>query len=262
MQRAIRTALLTAIRNLGLYYYSSPPSRDVAGSWLEIVAELDSDADIVDRTCGGSNSERGRKALESLLLVREQGARTSEPRENCMTLGSPLCRGLTKATYILCIEHPRRRRDQASRPGIEPGTSYTAGEHSMQRAIRTALLTAIRNLGLYYYSKILLVGTNLPNNEKWPALNALFRRILFPNSNHPTTRRLAGNVFLFFEVHMCYFELRLTDCWTDYFLLESYNTNLNKTDEFSGYIFPSVKSTNLLVETFTPYNQIKISEEQ
>jgi hypothetical protein len=36
MQRAIRTALLTAIRNLYLYYYSSPTSRDVAssGSWL------------------------------------------------------------------------------------------------------------------------------------------------------------------------------------------------------------------------------------
>jgi hypothetical protein len=40
----------------------------------------------------------------------------------------------------------------ASQSGIEPGTSCTAGEHSMQRAIRTALLTAIRNLGLYYYN--------------------------------------------------------------------------------------------------------------
>ncbi len=43
-------------------------------------------------------------------LLREQGARTSEPRENCITLGSPLCRGLTRATYILCIEHPRQMR--------------------------------------------------------------------------------------------------------------------------------------------------------
>ncbi len=120
MQRAIPTALLTAIRNLGLYYYSSPPSCDVASSWLGIVAELDSDADIVDRTRGGPNSKRGRKALEPLLLVREQGARTSEPRENCIMSGSPLCRGLTRATYILCIEHRRasavqKRRSAARR---------------------------------------------------------------------------------------------------------------------------------------------------
>jgi hypothetical protein len=64
MQRAIRTALLTAIRNLGLYYYSSPPSRDVASSLLGIAADFDSDADIFDRTHGGPNSTRGSKALE------------------------------------------------------------------------------------------------------------------------------------------------------------------------------------------------------
>ncbi len=100
-------ALLTAIRNLGLYYYSSPPSRDAASSWLEIVAEFDSDADLFDRTRKGPNSMRGRKALDPLLHAREQGARTSEPCENCITSGSPPCRGLTRATYILCIEHPR-----------------------------------------------------------------------------------------------------------------------------------------------------------
>jgi hypothetical protein len=38
----------------------------------------------------------------------------------------------------------------------------------------------------------------------------------------PTTRRLAGTVFLFFEIHMWDFELRY-----GYFLLESYNPNLN-----------------------------------
>jgi len=41
---------------------------------------------------------------------REQGAQTSEQRENCITSGSPLCRGLTSATYILCIEHLRLMR--------------------------------------------------------------------------------------------------------------------------------------------------------
>ncbi len=71
------------------------------------MAELDSDADIFDRMRGGLNSERGSEALEPLLHAREQGTRTSEPRENCITPGSPLCRDLTRATYILCTEHPR-----------------------------------------------------------------------------------------------------------------------------------------------------------
>jgi hypothetical protein len=79
-----------------------PPS-----SWLGIVAEFGSDANIFHQKRGDPNSERGSKALEPLLREREQGARTSEPRENCFTLGSPLCRGLTRAIYILCIEHPR-----------------------------------------------------------------------------------------------------------------------------------------------------------
>ncbi len=87
-----------------LVLLSSPPSRDVASSWLGIVAEFDSDAEIFDRTHGGPNSPRGSQVLEPLLRVREQGARTSEPRENCITSGSPLCRGLTRATNILCIE--------------------------------------------------------------------------------------------------------------------------------------------------------------
>jgi hypothetical protein len=95
-----------------------PPSRDVASSWLGILAEFDSDADIFYRTCGGPNSERRSKVLKPLLHAREQGARTSEPRENRITLGSPLCRGLTRATYILCIEHPRPKRlSRESNPG-------------------------------------------------------------------------------------------------------------------------------------------------
>jgi hypothetical protein len=38
--------------------------------------------------------------------------------------------------------------------GNRSRTSCTAGEHSMQKAIRTALLTAIRNLYLYYYTSM------------------------------------------------------------------------------------------------------------
>ncbi len=73
----IRTALIIAIRNLALYYYRPPPhpppSCDVASSWLGIIAEFNMDADIFDKTRGGPNSERGSKALEPLLLEREQG---------------------------------------------------------------------------------------------------------------------------------------------------------------------------------------------
>jgi hypothetical protein len=72
MQRAIRTALLTAIGNIGLYYSSSPQAA------LSQALDWGSDADIFDRTRGGLNSMRGSKALDPLLRAREQGARTSE----------------------------------------------------------------------------------------------------------------------------------------------------------------------------------------
>jgi hypothetical protein len=93
------------------------------------VAEFDSDADIFDRMRGGPNSERGSKALEPQFSEREQGAWTSEPQEICITSGSLLYRGLTKATSL----HPLHRSSETdtSQSGIEPGTSCTAGEHSM-----------------------------------------------------------------------------------------------------------------------------------
>ncbi len=51
------------------------------------------------------------------VRIAREGARRSNFRaaENCITSGSPLCRGLTRATYILCIEHPRPKRE--SNPG-------------------------------------------------------------------------------------------------------------------------------------------------
>jgi hypothetical protein len=93
---------------------------------LLIVAEFDSDADIFDWTNGGLNSQRGSKALEPLLREREQGARTSEPCDNCITSGSPLCRDLTRATYILWIEHPRlmslSRESNPGPPALQANT--------------------------------------------------------------------------------------------------------------------------------------------
>jgi hypothetical protein len=104
MQRAIPTALLSTIRNLSFYYYSSPPSRDASSlSWGSRLSLTWTRIYLI----GGLNSERGSEALEPLLHAREQGTRTSEPSENCITPGSPLCRDLNRATYILCTEHPR-----------------------------------------------------------------------------------------------------------------------------------------------------------
>ncbi len=114
------------------------------------MAEFDLDADIFDQTRGGPNSKRGSKALEPLLRAREQGARTSELPENCITLGPPLCRGLTRATYILCIEHPRLKclsRESNPGPPALQAKLYA-------RAIRIEFLTAIWNVGLYYYTPL------------------------------------------------------------------------------------------------------------
>ncbi len=62
-----------------------------------------------------------REGARRLNLSCVRGSRafeTSEQRENCITLGSPLCRGLTRATYILCIEHLRLKRlSRESNPG-------------------------------------------------------------------------------------------------------------------------------------------------
>jgi hypothetical protein len=55
-----------------------------------------------------------------------------------------------------------------------------------------------------------------------------------------TTRRLAGNRFFFFVIHIWDLELRY-----GWFLLELCNPNFNETDEFSGYLFPTVNGKSL-----------------
>jgi hypothetical protein len=59
--------------------------------------------------------------------------------------------------------HPLQRASETdgSQSGIKPGTTCTAGEDSMQRAIRTAILTAIGNLGLNYYRVYFLSRFNM-----------------------------------------------------------------------------------------------------
>jgi hypothetical protein len=57
MQRVIRMALITAIRDLALYYYISPQAA------MSQALELDSDPDIFNRTRKGPNRERGSKVL-------------------------------------------------------------------------------------------------------------------------------------------------------------------------------------------------------
>jgi hypothetical protein len=53
--------------------------------------------------------ERARCVLQSLTLnLWRQGCESCSVFD--ITPGSPLCRGLTRATYILCIERRRKRR--------------------------------------------------------------------------------------------------------------------------------------------------------
>jgi hypothetical protein len=95
----------------GLVLLKLPPqSRDVASSFrLGIVAEFDSDADILD--IGGVEVWIEREGSRRSKLYCMRGSRALNLRslcENCIMSGSPLWRGLIQATYILCIEHLRQ----------------------------------------------------------------------------------------------------------------------------------------------------------
>jgi hypothetical protein len=59
------------------------------------------------------------------------------------------CRGLTRTIYILL--HTASESIE-SQPGIEPRTSCTAGEYSMKRAIRTAVISCHSGSQLCCYS--------------------------------------------------------------------------------------------------------------
>jgi hypothetical protein len=110
MKRVIPPAVFSCHSGSQLCCYSTPPSHD-GGSWLN-VNRL--------RVEYAWRSDRLHVAVWELRI----------------TSGSPLCRGLTRAIYILLH---RASENVASQPGIEPGTSCTAGEYSMKRAIRTAV---------------------------------------------------------------------------------------------------------------------------
>ncbi len=67
------------------------------------MAEFDSDTDIsnighVEVRIAGEGARHKNHYCMSMSRVL---------CENCIRSGSPLCRGLTRDTYILCIEHPR-----------------------------------------------------------------------------------------------------------------------------------------------------------
>jgi hypothetical protein len=50
-------------------------------------------------------------------LYYMRGSKAPRPkklRENCITSGSPLCNGLTRATYIFCVEHRETDTDRVS----------------------------------------------------------------------------------------------------------------------------------------------------
>jgi len=110
MQRANRTAYWVAIRDLSLCCYSSPPSRD-GGSWLNVNRLRVEYAWRFDR-----------------MYVAAW--------ELCITSGSPLCRGLTRAIYILCIEHLRMLRlSRESNPGPPALQANTLCKEPFERHI-------------------------------------------------------------------------------------------------------------------------------
>ncbi len=99
-----------AIRDLSLCCYSSPPSRD-GGSWLNAIRL---------RVAYAWRSDRMHVAAWELRI----------------TSGSPLCRGLTRATYILCIEHLRMLRLRwESNPGPPALQANTLCKEPFERRI-------------------------------------------------------------------------------------------------------------------------------
>jgi hypothetical protein len=77
-------ALLNAVRNLGLYYYSSPPSRNVASSLrLGIMGEFDLNVDIMYQTSYSWRSEYREREPSAWTSIVEQGAQTSTS-EGCV----------------------------------------------------------------------------------------------------------------------------------------------------------------------------------
>jgi hypothetical protein len=130
MHRAIRTELFTAIQNLALALIETGD-----GSWAWLQCRY-----IGYRTPGGLNNWRGSKALEPHNAVWKLHHLWGLHYVGAW-LGPPTVYPLHRASET-----------DTSQQVIEPGTSCTAGEHSMQRAIWTALLAAIRNLCLYYYT--------------------------------------------------------------------------------------------------------------
>jgi hypothetical protein len=138
MQRAIRTALLT-IRNLGLYYYSSPQGVMMLqaldwGSWLSLTWTRIYLIGRVEVRIAWEGA--GRSNLRTAWELHHVGVTTMQRLDQGHL-------------------HPLHRASETkvSQLGIEPGTSCTAGEHTMQRAIRMSLLTVIGDLGLYYYKQ-------------------------------------------------------------------------------------------------------------
>ncbi len=92
MKRAIRMAVFSCHSGSNLCCYSSPPSCD-GGLWLNMI----------------------RLRVEYAWRSDWMHVPAWELR---ITSGSPLCRGLTRAIYILCIEHLRMLRlSGESNPG-------------------------------------------------------------------------------------------------------------------------------------------------
>jgi hypothetical protein len=107
-----------AIRNLGLYYYNSPPPPQAAMlqafDWLSLTRTRI----YLIRRVEVRIAREGAWRSNSIACEGARCSNLRRLREKCIMSGSPLCRGLTRATYILSIEHPRPKRlSRESNPG-------------------------------------------------------------------------------------------------------------------------------------------------
>jgi hypothetical protein len=93
------------------------------------------------------------------VRIAGEGARHSNLRrlcENCITSGSPLCRSLTRATYILCIEHLRLMRlSRKSNPGTQYAKSHSNGIVNSYSKLRLVLLQYTKHIRFFHRSDLI-----------------------------------------------------------------------------------------------------------
>ncbi len=123
----------------------------------ELWASLTRNADILDIAHVEVRIAGEGARCSDLYIVREGAVRSNlrRLRESCITSRSPVA---WPGHF-----HPLKR---ASETDVSVGNRTRdllhCRQHTLQRTIWTALLTAIRNLGMYYYSSFFLQMSSFP----------------------------------------------------------------------------------------------------